>query len=747
MSSGGTLELPVLDDWRDPDGDPLVVTGATASAGTRHHHAGRPAELPRARDRRHARSWSTRSPTAGPRRRSRACRSPSWARPRRRRQRRSPQPDIARGEVGKPIRIKPLGNDLPGADPTNPNAVLALAGTVASPAGVRVTTDLKSGTVTVVAARHGTFVLNYTAAFGNAQFGHSIDPRRRRQPAAAAAAAGRRARHRRALRAEPGDHRRAWPTTSTRPAGCSSSSTPSRPLDNGAAAGGDRRRPVPAGQRPAGRAHPEPAGDQLHDHRRADAPGHRRADGHPAAAARARHPAGRTTTTSPCGPATPPLIPVLDNDIDPAGATARPARRRARRARRRAARRSRPRTTPAGRPGRGVRRRQAGPLRRPGRRAAAAAHGRPTSPRTRPATAPPARCTSPSCRRRRGRTPTRRPPPQAVESRVVSGDTVRITIPTTSIDPDGDTANVTGITSAPEAGPHRGDRRDEHHLRGVPDRVGHRPLRLQVTDPYGLTLDEHGQHRRRRRPTDPQPPVAVDDTVDRGAGREAAGRRHWPTTSSPPTTASSIARLRTTNPELPAGDQAARTRPARSRCTAPADGRPRPRCSSTRSTTASGDPSVGDGQGAQPEGLRRPADRRRRLRPRRSRTRPRPPSTCWPRPATPTGSPAAHHQGVQPHRRAIIGGKVHACRCSGASQNIVFEIANAQGRRGRGRHPRAGARRRRAVRQGRHADPGRRATARRPIDIRDYVIDPAGQAGAADDHRPPRHRAGRPTWA
>ncbi len=56
-----------------------------------------------------------------------------------------------------------------------------------------------------------------------------------------------------------------------------------------------------------------------------------------------------------------------------------------------------------------------------------------------------------------------------VETRVVSGSRVRISIPTSGQDPDGDSVVVTGIDSAPSLG--RGDRDQPQcdHLRGLPD--------------------------------------------------------------------------------------------------------------------------------------------------------------------------------------------------------------------------------------------------------------------------------------
>ncbi len=79
-------------------------------------------------------------------------------------------PDAMRGTVGQPTIISPLANDVPGSDPLTPSARLRLAGQVASPADVTVTTDLDTGRVTAVATKPGTYFLDYTAAFGSAKF-------------------------------------------------------------------------------------------------------------------------------------------------------------------------------------------------------------------------------------------------------------------------------------------------------------------------------------------------------------------------------------------------------------------------------------------------------------------------------------------------------------------------------------------------------------------------------------------------
>src|SRR5690606_12605216 len=77
-------------------------------------------------------------------------------------------PDVVRGEVGKPVKIRPLLNDLPGSDPTTRHAELGLGGKIPRQPGADVRTGLDGGAVTLVAARAGTSFLDYVAAFGSA---------------------------------------------------------------------------------------------------------------------------------------------------------------------------------------------------------------------------------------------------------------------------------------------------------------------------------------------------------------------------------------------------------------------------------------------------------------------------------------------------------------------------------------------------------------------------------------------------
>ena len=80
------------------------------------------------------------------------------------------QPDVVTGQVGAAVVVEPLRNDLPGADPGSRHAVLALAGAVAPKEHLTIDSDLKTGRLTVTADKAGTFLLDYQAAYGAAPF-------------------------------------------------------------------------------------------------------------------------------------------------------------------------------------------------------------------------------------------------------------------------------------------------------------------------------------------------------------------------------------------------------------------------------------------------------------------------------------------------------------------------------------------------------------------------------------------------
>src|SRR6185437_13709348 len=78
------------------------------------------------------------------------------------------EPDAAQAVTGAPVTLRPLANDLPGVDPTNPDARLTLAAPVPAVAGAGVATDVTTGAVTFTAQHPGDFFLTYTDAYGAA---------------------------------------------------------------------------------------------------------------------------------------------------------------------------------------------------------------------------------------------------------------------------------------------------------------------------------------------------------------------------------------------------------------------------------------------------------------------------------------------------------------------------------------------------------------------------------------------------
>ena len=175
VASGGTLVIPVMGDWRDFDGDalyidPSSVSVAPAGAGTAAVTTGG------------ALSFTAPQTTAGETVTIRygvsdgrvakptmaslkvsvlGSASQKFVAP-------SPEPDAAQAVVGAPVTIQPLANDVPGVDPTSPDATLTLAAPVPQVPGATVSTDLANGTVTFTAQHPGDFFLTYTDAYGAA---------------------------------------------------------------------------------------------------------------------------------------------------------------------------------------------------------------------------------------------------------------------------------------------------------------------------------------------------------------------------------------------------------------------------------------------------------------------------------------------------------------------------------------------------------------------------------------------------
>ncbi len=168
VASGGVLPIQVLDQWRDPDGDPVGLAAAAPSAGTTNLTSDGRIELTApatasatsvrvAYDVSDGRSAPVKQEVAVSVLGSGDIKS-------------SPvvtQPDVGRGEVGRQITLAPLLNDIPGADPLNPKAVMKLAAGVAPKEGLTVETDLVSGRVAVTGSKPGHYFLDYSAAFGS----------------------------------------------------------------------------------------------------------------------------------------------------------------------------------------------------------------------------------------------------------------------------------------------------------------------------------------------------------------------------------------------------------------------------------------------------------------------------------------------------------------------------------------------------------------------------------------------------
>ncbi|GAA2128062.1 Ig-like domain-containing protein [Nocardioides bigeumensis] len=173
VAAGGTLDVPVLPDWRDPrDGDPLALTSAQAVGGRESGAVARTTGSGRIRFTAPAEGGVVQveyavgdgvgEPVTGTMelRVQDPDATESIAA--------VAEPDIVSGETGKPITIRPLGNDLPGTDPLTPEATIELAGKVASVGGADVRTDLVEGTITFRSRTARTFLLDYDAAYGSA---------------------------------------------------------------------------------------------------------------------------------------------------------------------------------------------------------------------------------------------------------------------------------------------------------------------------------------------------------------------------------------------------------------------------------------------------------------------------------------------------------------------------------------------------------------------------------------------------
>ncbi|HEY1733750.1 MAG TPA: Ig-like domain-containing protein, partial [Acidimicrobiales bacterium] len=172
VAAGRTLVVPVIGDWRDADGDSLYVDSGSvsASAGSAAVTSGGALSLTAPQttaDRTVTLAYGisdgrVAKPTMATLKVSvLGSSSTTIIAP-------IAEPDAAQAVAGTPITLQPLANDLPGVDPTNPQAKLRLAAPVSSVAGSTVSTDLADGAVTFTVQHPGDFFLSYTDAYGAA---------------------------------------------------------------------------------------------------------------------------------------------------------------------------------------------------------------------------------------------------------------------------------------------------------------------------------------------------------------------------------------------------------------------------------------------------------------------------------------------------------------------------------------------------------------------------------------------------
>ena len=172
VPAGGTIDVPVLSDWRDPeDGDPVSTVAAEAVAGppgadTRITAAGAVRFSAPPQGGSAQVEYDVTDGLGEPVTETLDFRvqEPNDIEP----VAPTAEPDVIAGETGKPITITPLANDLPGSDPLTPDAVLSLAGEVGNVPGADVTTNVVKGTITLRSETAQTYFLEYQAAYGTA---------------------------------------------------------------------------------------------------------------------------------------------------------------------------------------------------------------------------------------------------------------------------------------------------------------------------------------------------------------------------------------------------------------------------------------------------------------------------------------------------------------------------------------------------------------------------------------------------
>ncbi|MDN5765698.1 MAG: Ig-like domain-containing protein [Humibacillus sp.] len=158
----GTVKVGVIADWRDAESDPIQVSPLDPATGV----DGSGALTVKAQDKRgdqvveyqvdDGRGGTTKAritlSVLGDDDRAVAPRT---------------QPDVLRAVVGKPVQLQPLGNDIPGADPSDTEARLQLAQSVKGPGQLTLDTNLDTNTLTVTGSTPGTSTITYAAQSGS----------------------------------------------------------------------------------------------------------------------------------------------------------------------------------------------------------------------------------------------------------------------------------------------------------------------------------------------------------------------------------------------------------------------------------------------------------------------------------------------------------------------------------------------------------------------------------------------------
>ena len=160
VNAGKLLPVQVVGDWRDPESDPLTLQAS--ADGSSVDGLGRLNVLAPTKPGTQGVEYAVgdgRASTKGTVSVKVLGADEKLVKP-------QTQPDVVRGVVGKPLQLEPLGNDIPGADPTEPDAKLRLSRELQSSSALAVDTNLDTGVVTVTGAAAGTYELSYGAQVG-----------------------------------------------------------------------------------------------------------------------------------------------------------------------------------------------------------------------------------------------------------------------------------------------------------------------------------------------------------------------------------------------------------------------------------------------------------------------------------------------------------------------------------------------------------------------------------------------------